>query len=392
MSGRRTYRRVRRRVTVAFTIVTFTWLALSLGLAQRHLDAPLPPSVASAPAAAAVEADTAALRDRAPPPPPPRRSLSSMSPPVPSWDDVFPPPQLPTGGRVGNRSDGGGIRSSPTARAPELCVVARTFVGHRSSLLPFASSLAAGRPPRMRVILVDTDPRSPFDDIHGVAEWLNDVLGAPRLFTVSARNASAAAEAFPRYKGPDYGYIMTDLVLEDLLAERRDAAAAGVAPGDLPCEVLLVTNGDNIYHALFLRETLPPLVRDGLGLVATHFVSHYDWPGGKLDEPMWEKVRLHGQCGPWRPGRDVEVATALRPACVDLGAVLFRTSLLESSPPSPGARTRFIVDRLRLDGEGLGTRGLGMNAGEADGELFQSLALRPGVKSLVVRRTLLLHQ
>jgi hypothetical protein len=274
-------------------------------------------------------------------------------------------------------------------------VIARTFVGHRVSLLPFASSLAAGRPPRTRIILVDTDARSPFDDIHNVAEWLNEVLGAPLLFSVSPRTASAATEAFPRYKGPDYGYILTDLVIEDLLEERRDAAAAGVAPGDLPCEVLLVTNGDNIYHALFLRETLTPLVRDGHGLVATHFVSHYDWPSGRLDEPVWEKVRMYGQCGPWRPGRDVELATALRPACVDLGAVLFRASLLESKPPAPdlpGGRTRFIVDRLRLDGEGLGSRGLGMKAGEADGELFQSLALRPGVRSLIVRRSLLLHQ
>jgi hypothetical protein len=49
----------------------------------------------------------------------------------------------------------------------------------------------------------------------------------------------------------------------------------------------------------------------------------------------------NGHCGPWRPGRDGEVASSpvfLR-GCVDLGVVTFKASLLEET----GAR--FVVDK-----------------------------------------------
>ena len=51
----------------------------------------------------------------------------------------------------------------------------------------------------------------------------------------------------------------------------------------------------------------------------------------------------NGHCGPWRPGRDGEVAASpiFMKGCVDLGVVTFRTDLLEETG------FRFAVDRLR---------------------------------------------
>ena len=270
--------------------------------------------------------------------------------------------------------------------SPSVCVIVRTYHGQKQKLLTFTASLAAAAPPELSIVFVDTDKQQPFSELPDIAAGLNRVIFGERpVITVSprSRRANASQIAFPSFTKEDHGYILTDLVVEDLLQSRREARDEGKTGGELGCEWMLITNGDNIYHSLFFLAALQEAAAQGADLLATHFVSRYDWPGSPIQEPLWEKVRLFGQCGPWRPGRDVEVATAFKPACVDLGAVLLRSQLLEDS----GAR--FIVDRLRADPSG---RGEQINPMEADGELFAKLTGTPGVKSAIVRRTLMVHQ
>jgi hypothetical protein len=301
-----------------------------------------------------------------PPPPPPA---------LPIAPGLLPPPQLLVPDEDRQPYAGG-------ARPPSVCVIARTYAGKRSNLLAFAASLAVGRPPRLSVTFVDTDTRTPYEGLPASIEALNTwVFGGP-VASLSPRTPRDRLSLFPQYKAEDHGYILTDLVLEDLLASRAEARGRGLLEDDLPCAYFLVTNGDNVYGAQWWAGALGEAAAQRADVVGTHFVSHYDWPGSPIREPLWEKVRLYGQCGPWRPGRDVEVAANFKPACIDLGAALFSAAVLESS----GAR--FIVDRLRAGNP----TGRGINPMEADGEFFARLAALPRAKAVLVRRTLMMHQ
>lgn len=300
-----------------------------------------------------------------PPPPPPA---------LPIEPGLLPPPQLLVPDE--DRQHWGG------RPPPSVCVIARTYAGKRSNLLAFAASLAVGRPPRLSVTFVDTDLRVPYEGLAASVEALNTwVFGGP-VASLSPRTPRDRLALFDAYKAEDHGYILTDLVLEDLLESRAQARGRGVPEAELPCAYFLVTNGDNVYGAQWWAGALGEAAAQRADVVGTHFVSHYDWPGSPIREPLWEKVRLFGQCGPWRPGRDVEVAANFKPACIDLGAALFSAAVLESS----GAR--FIVDRLRAGNP----TGRGINPMEADGEFFARLAALPHAKAILVRRTLMMHQ
>jgi len=101
------------------------------------------------------------------------------------------------------------------------------------------------------------------------------------------------------------------------------------------CDVMLVTNGDNIYASAFFTEALAELNR-GFDLVATHWVSRYNMS----EEWQWISVRQR-KCGARRTGMFQEFRTAFKRYCVDLGAVVFKTSVLQQTP------LRFFVDELR---------------------------------------------
>ena len=104
----------------------------------------------------------------------------------------------------------------------------------------------------------------------------------------------------------------------------------------------------------------------------------------------------NGHCGPWRPGRDVEVAASpqFMRGCVDLGVVTFKASLLEDTG------LRFVVDRLRATPRAPDVSALftGMEAlFYADGTLFDKLFrwLRDAGsvhKAVLIRRALFVHQ
>ena len=209
------------------------------------------------------------------------------------------------------------------------------------------------------------------------------VFGDNTSVVATARTSAGARREFEPWDGEDYGYLLTDLVLEDLLQERALARATGVVDEAQPCHYIVVTNGDNLYHQQFFAAVLERAVADDADVVATHFVSHYDWPGVTAGVPAWENVLLRGACGTWRGGRDTEVATALRPSCIDLGAAVFKAAVLEGPK---GAR--FLVDRLRADPTGASATRLF----DSDGQFFMRLSSQPGIATAIVRRALLVHQ
>jgi hypothetical protein len=230
-------------------------------------------------------------------------------------------------------------------------------------------------PGRVAVVIVRTYERKWNDrTFEGIAALVNSlVAGTP--VTVSALDDTAIRKAFPRMApyptwARDGGYILTDLLLEDVLSRRAEAG------GGHPSDALLVTNGDNLYARDFTTAVGAVLAR-GADLVATHFVSHYEFS----DARIVGCDNINGG-GPLRAGRDVEIVPAFFIGQVDLGAVVVRLELLKRTGE------RFVVDRLR----NIDPSGASIDFLQADGRLFETLAARKGVISEVVPRVLFIHQ
>lgn len=257
------------------------------------------------------------------------------------------------------------------AATPPACVVVRIHSKQRNGLLPTYASLVHSAPLNTRVIFVDTGDEA-FTELPSLVADFNQLTEQP-LAQVSRWDQKLSRAQFPNFTANDFGYIATDLVIEDLLEERADARRRNAS---LPCELLLVTNGDNLYGRAFFEATIGALSAEaGVGLVATHFVSHYYW---------WTPEKS-GKCGPFRDGSDAEFATCMGENNVDLGAVLMRTSLFETLTLIETTHPkRFVVDRLRIDKESH------PRTFSLDGQLFGFFASKTGTK--VIRRTLFVHQ
>jgi len=223
---------------------------------------------------------------------------------------------------------GAAVDSDKAVAQREICIIARTYSGHTAGqLLSFSSSvLRAAKQHRVRVFFAVTD-MSKFRVLPSIVASMNRILGRHFLY-VSPRSLERALMRIPVTQfnisaENDYGFIVTDLVMEDLLAE----------PG---CEYVLVTNGDNLYTPSFFTRALAGL-DTGVDAVATHFVSRYNYTA---DVIAYQRDHLQG-CGPQTPGPAHEFVPLFREACLDLGASLFRKSLLQRT----GAR--FILNDLR---------------------------------------------
>ena len=263
-----------------------------------------------------------------------------------------------------------------SSRSPVLTVIVRAMPKHAAAMPLLLLSLLSSPPTtgRVAVVIVRTYERGPDDrTFEGIADLVNSLIpGTPVV--VSALDDTAIPKAFPRIApfptwARDGGYILTDLLLEDVLSRR---AAAG---GGHPSDALLVTNGDNLYARDFTTAVGAALAR-GADLVATHFVSHYEFSGARI------VGRGNNGGGPLRAGRDVEIVPAFITGQVDLGAVVMRLELLKRTGE------RFVIDRLHSTDPS----GASIDFLQADGRLFETLAARKDVASEVIPRILFIHQ
>lgn len=289
---------------------------------------------------------------------------------------------------------------SPDLAYKSVCMVVRTFVGHRNTLMAMLASVLLWDHPSLTIYLVDTGAQQPFTELPRLARMASAMAGRPDAVRVSDWTHATSRAQFPDFTDEDHGYIATDLTIEDILSQRAEFSprlqdllrATGAVPADggeslgpAPCEYMIVTNGDNLYGKEYLAATLSE-IRGGAQMVSTHWVSHYEmnkaWILGWGEvRGVWRRSRdalllkgalgchgssrpnnrvacstshslplqiQNGHCGPWRPGRDGEVAASpvFMKGCVDLGVVTFKTSLLEESG------FRFAVDRLRTVPQG----------------------------------------
>lgn len=280
------------------------------------------------------------------------------------------------------------------------CVVVRFYNKQANALPLLLFSLFASAHPHLKALVIDTG-KKPYARLSSLLQRINRASGKIWVHAYDKKTDDVRA-AFPDFHHEDYGYVLTDMVLEDVL-QRRDNSASF----DFQCDTLTFTNADNLYSPRFIPAMLKSIASEGKDLVASHFVSHYPYPAERSTRSFNEIMSSQSRCGALRSGEDAEFVTSERffPWCVDLGSVMFTTKAVER------ANLRFLLDKLRNDPTGDTLEGMVIPVAEhtgfriiplsimtpsdyisnADGMFFYRLALDPKVSSKVLRKVLLLH-
>eukprot|EP00026_Physarum_polycephalum_P012256 Phypoly_transcript_12546.p1 GENE.Phypoly_transcript_12546~~Phypoly_transcript_12546.p1 ORF type:complete len:312 (+),score=25.20 Phypoly_transcript_12546:101-1036(+) len=250
-----------------------------------------------------------------------------------------------------------GLAQSPSSRNftqsdPTVCVVIRTYAGHRSSLPGLITSLASNDYPNMHLYLVDTD--GDFDDLPKY-ESLFNMLYNREFVHVTNITKQYRYERFPNFTKQDFGYAQTDLMIEQL-----------ATPGHPhKCDYFLVTNGDNLYSRDLMKHTIG-FLRNGLDLVGFHFVSHYCYSWATNYKP--------------RTGCYSQLYTEFIRFRIDLGAALFKKDRMLD------LNINFIMNALKEYPDGSMSR-----VHILDGEFFEGFNVN-GTTSTIVSAVLLVHQ
>jgi hypothetical protein len=188
------------------------------------------------------------------------------------------------------------------------CVIVRTWQGHARTLGATLANLASAAHGDMTIYVIDTGQNA-FDSMSKIVLTFNSLVGF-ELAQVSKWTSHTARQIFPAIGDlKDYGYISTDLVIDEII--QRNARAQSVGERK-PCMTIHVTNGDNIVAKTFYLHTLNA-VANGHNIVATNFMhkgSDFGLKGVSLQSDR--EMMLSTACGGWRPGLDKEIFTQFR--------------------------------------------------------------------------------
>jgi hypothetical protein len=205
------------------------------------------------------------------------------------------------------------------------------------------------------VYVVDTEDETSFPEMESILLRANELADSLIFHNM---NPILKNEPLSEYKGQDYGYVLTDLVMEYLLQRRADPSHSK------ECEFMMVTNGDNLYGS-GLFHAVGNKIQEGYNLIGMHFVSHYDGTAAEY-------------CGRHRDGQDQEIDARFEANCIDLGAVVFASQIVERW------NIRFAINDMRQN--------IIPNFSIADGVTFVNMLHSKGANAIIIPRVLLLHQ
>ena len=279
------------------------------------------------------------------------------------------------------------------------CVVVRFYDKQVNALPLLLFSLFASAHPHLKALVIDTG-KQPYEKLPDLLRRVNQASGKKWVHAYDKKTEDVRA-AFPDFHHEDFGYVLTDMAMEDILRQTKSGS------GTFQCDTLTFTNADNLYSPHFIPVMLKSIARDGHDLVASHFVSHYPFPAERSTRSFDGILASESGCGALRSGEDMEFVTSERfyPWCVDLGSVMVTTKAVEA------AKIRFVIDKLRKDRTGNTLEGMVIPIADhktfailqmsvrsqrdfttnADGNFFHMLASHPKISSRVFRRVLLLH-
>eukprot|EP00906_Rhabdomonas_costata_P023335 RCo033592 len=225
------------------------------------------------------------------------------------------------GGGLRNESSDFAEEAAGRGKRPLLCIGVRCMSKHRRSLALLLHSLLITGSEDMRIFLVDTG--KPAMDLTPYAALANAIVfeqqrcwmrckaqsggsrskgfqnWRPRRRTrvvsvITSLRREAIFARFPDLPRDvyDYGYIITDMLVDLLLSRRWRGSLQR-------CDYFLFTNSDNLY----LPEFMPAVrarMQAGVDLIASHFISHFLYTRG--DVWAWRPSHRFA-C---RHGRDLE--------------------------------------------------------------------------------------
>jgi len=157
-----------------------------------------------------------------------------------------------------------------------------------------------------------------------MVDQINAIFNGP-ISSVSNQTWDRVGGDFPMVNATemkDFGFIISDLVLEQVLKEPSG------------CDYIMFTNADNLYTEKFLPLTLSAFVA-GVDAVAVHFLSRYNFT---MDTVIF--MNKMG-CGPKRTGELQTFSPQFSTQCIDLGAVVFTKDIIKKT------NERFILNDLR---------------------------------------------
>ncbi len=168
---------------------------------------------------------------------------------------------------------------------PHLCILVSTYKCHSVKLITLLSSFFVTEYPHMKAILLDTDK------VIDSTAWLKDMANAvnvlfEREYVVTANITQR--DILRKYSkkitgvGDDFGYIISDEIMSDIL-KKRDLARE-LNDTKLECDYFMVTNGDNVYGP----DMMPALLhymRENYDMVGFDFTSRYPHGVSKVIEP-----------------------------------------------------------------------------------------------------------
>jgi len=236
---------------------------------------------------------------------------------------------------------------------PSVCVIIRTYQGHRSLLPGLITSLASNEYPNMHVYLLDT--QGDFEDLPKFETLFNAIYN--REF-VHATNVTRqyARERYPEFTTSDFGYLQTDLMIEQLSTPNHPHK----------CAFFMATNGDNLYSSDLMTHTVSYL-RNGWDLVGFHFLTHYCYEGSEYWRP--------------RPGCYSQHYTEFKLQRIDLGAAWFSKDRMIAT------NNNFVINELNKD-----PKGERVEVYFLDGYFFERFAHPPDTKKIILNATLFMHQ
>jgi len=154
---------------------------------------------------------------------------------------------------------------STTAAALHPCVLIRTYRGNRNGLVSLLWSLLLSGHPNLRAFVVDTG-KTPAPGLPGILHSVNALSGKEWVELSRRTFGQDVKPQFSALEVEDYGYALTDLVMEDIMNRRAGEQSAGstIQTPDSPsplCDTLTVTNADNVYNPDLLTQTLGPIAQ-----------------------------------------------------------------------------------------------------------------------------------
>lgn len=234
---------------------------------------------------------------------------------------------------------------------PVVCVLVRTYSKHRSPLPALIASLGSNDYQNLHVFLIDTV--GDFVDMPKFAELYNSLYDRKFVHVSNITNEYANSR-FPDFKTPDFGYLQTDLVMEQL----------SFSDNPFQCTYFVVTNGDNLYSKGLIYFTLD-YMRQNIDLIGFHFITHYCYDDVKPFRP--------------REGCYIQHYTEFQLQRIDVGAALIRKQRLIEKDAN------FIINELKKD-----PTGSLVQVHFCDGYFYENFAV--DTTKIILNATLFIHQ